>query len=196
MAYNWEVFISYNRQPPTHDWVKEFFYNKFKEWLDFELGIRNSRIFWDDHDVGVGTYWKGEILGALVTSKCILPIWTKAYFNSRWCVAEWRTFCDRERENEGAHLIVPILWQSGNFLPPDALKQKPADFEKYAITASAFLNSPLFIDYERELKGLCRTVAERIKAAPEFAENWPFVDPDKLELDDGDEPWGITLATP
>jgi hypothetical protein len=198
MDYNWEVFISYNRQRATRTWVREFFYDKFKEWLNVELGIRDSRIFWDDHDVEVGGYWKRDILSALVTSRCILPIWTRGYFNSCWCVAEWKTFCLRQRQQK-VGLIVPIQWQQGNFLPEDAREQTPANFWEYATNAPAFLNSALYMEYEHDLRSVCQKVAERIEAAPAFDENWPFVDPDTFEVAHVDEltnDWDITLAKP
>ena len=55
------------------------------------------------------------------------------------------------------------------------------------------------MEYERELRAVCRKVAERIEAAPEFDKNWPVVDPDTFEVVDVDEfakDWDITLAKP
>lgn len=198
MAYNYEVFISYNRQRVTHTWIKKFFFDKFKEWLDLELGGIDSRIFWDERDVEVGTYWKSEILSALATSKCILPIWTRGYFNSCWCVAEWKTFCLRERQKR-AGLIVPVQWQDGKHYATEALKQTPADFREYATTAPAFINSVKYMEYEHELRAVCQKVAERIEDAPEFDEKWPVVDPDTFKVVGADKlsnDWDITLAKP
>jgi hypothetical protein len=198
MAYNYEVFISYNRQRATRIWIKEFFFEKFKEWLDLELGGVDSRIFWDERDVEVGTYWKPEILSALATSKCILPIWTRGYFYSCWCVAEWKTFCLRERQKR-IGLIVPVQWQDGKYYDKEALKQTPADFREYATTARAFINSDLYMEYEHDLREVCRKVAERIEAAPEFDKKWPVVDPNTFEIVDADKlsnDWDITLAKP
>ena len=113
-GYNWDVFISYRRAGKSQPWVADFFLPTLRDALVEHLGYI-PQIFWDNQGTEEGSRWKDTILGALQTSKCIIPIWNKPYFGSTWCVAEWQTFEERAKkaDRQVKGLAVPIRFMDG-----------------------------------------------------------------------------------
>src|SRR5262245_28914738 len=95
MPYQYDAFFSYKRDPQSDPWhheVKE----KLKFWLRQENGA-NVQIFFDTEEIRTGLRWHQKLADALRGSKCIICVWSPAYFQSKWCVSEWKTFVQREK---------------------------------------------------------------------------------------------------
>jgi hypothetical protein len=195
--YTHDVFVSYHRQPPTKTWIERHFFTLFCDWLAVELG-RPARVFWDNSSIEAGDVWKSKILNVLRKSRCLVPVWSKGYFHSRWCIAEWETFRKRAQILlvDGS-LIVPIQWHDGESYPPEAKAIFPVDFRPYAVTAPSFPDTGHFMTYEQELKKFVLRVAQSIDTAPPFQDNWPFVDPDDVTIKPlvDNSQWHILKAT-
>ena len=88
--YRYDVFLSYRRRWPVDDWVKHHFYPALKGWLGESLQ-REPDIFFDAESINTGTDWPTELQQAHTHSRCLLPVWTRLYFASKWCSAEWRS---------------------------------------------------------------------------------------------------------
>jgi hypothetical protein len=184
--YTRDVFISYHRQARTKIWIRSHFYDLFQGWLEIELG-RKVSVFYDEDDVDTGDLWAEKILNRLKTSKCIVPIWSRGYFSSRWCVAEWETFRLRTAalKMSTTGLVIPIRWQDGDLYPPQAQAIKPADFRTYAYTTTVFPAERAGA-YEDDVKKLANLVAEKIESAPKYDATWPIVQPDDLTMQPND----------
>ncbi len=51
------------------------------------------------------------------------------------------------------------------------------DMSEWAISSPAFKETKLYVDFEFEMKNLCKELAEMIKKAPPWQEDWPIVMP-------------------
>jgi hypothetical protein len=182
--YVCDVFVSYRRQKPVQIWVASYFIELFENWLEQELG-RAPVVFWDEDGLDNGDLWKPKIMHKLAGSRCIVTIWSKGYFLSPWCVAEWETFRRRGTmaKLQTTGLVVPIQWQDGDSYPDEAKAFKPADFRKYALTAAAFPGTTLFLEYEQDVQRLAISVAKKIEQSPNFDLSWNVVDPDTIHID-------------
>ena len=89
MAYEYDVFLSYSRKPQYLQWVENTFLGLFEHYLAETLNVRKVRIFKDDREIASGQDWSNRIKSALARSKCMVSIYTPAYFNSEWCVKEF-----------------------------------------------------------------------------------------------------------
>lgn len=78
-----EIFISYGRDP---------FVTKFVHKLKGDLEEVGFSVWLDSHDIPAGSDWHGAIGAGLTRCKAIIPVMTKKYIGSRYCVNEVRTF--------------------------------------------------------------------------------------------------------
>lgn len=183
--YEFDVFVSYSRAPVTRVWVKRYIIGPrdrekrtgvtFVDWLEQHLG-REPRVFYDDHGLEVGDKWADEILAALANSKCIVPIWSKPYFASSWCMAEWETF--RLRAESTKHtLAVPIRLMAKEDLPKSVRGFTIADFREYNNPAPGYPKTERFADFQEALNGFANRVNDLLGDNPDFDPNWPIVQP-------------------
>jgi hypothetical protein len=169
MSYLHHVFISYRRGSLVQQWLRRFL-PLFKGWLGEELG-EEAKVFVDKNSVETGERWPHAIREGLLHSRCLVPIWSPYYFNSAWCLSEWRTFQAR-----GANLVVPVLFHGPKSLPADAREIQMEDFSPYTSTSLGFKKSPEFSKFEMATKGFALRVGEVIRRAPTFDPTWKVVE--------------------
>ena len=102
--YQYDVFVSYRREPPVSEWVANHFLDGLVEWLG-ETMAEEPRIFVDVKRIETGTAWPDVLREALLTSRLMVSIWSPRYFRSRWCLAEHRSMRARLPQR------VPLLRQ-------------------------------------------------------------------------------------
>jgi hypothetical protein len=196
ISYRYDVFVSYRRIGKVKPWVGQHFVPYLKTAMTEPLG-REPRVFWDETSVAEGQRWHSAILDALRHSCCLVPIWSKPYFGSPWCVAEWQTFLRRATLTQRDELVVPVRFNDGEDFPPEALAAKPFDFRDFAINAPAFVQSPRFLEYESALDRLAERLVEVLEAAPKCLLEWPVVDPGEVEIVDlQNGKWNFRFRTP
>jgi hypothetical protein len=174
--YEYEVFFSYHRDKLILDWIIEV-ENRLKFWLTQELG-QAARIFLDRECIEVGDQWPECLRAAIRTSRCLVCIWSPSYFQSSWCVSEWRSFLAREQKLglEAHGLIAPVRFHDGEYFPEEAAKVQWTDFAEYTATVPAFWQSQRAVEFEPLLKGFARSVATVVRRAPPFQPDWPIVE--------------------
>jgi hypothetical protein len=142
------------------------------------VGGREVRMFIDEESIETGDHWPEKLKEALGLSRCMVCVWSPAYFHSSWCVSEWRSFRERERRlNMQSHgLIAPLRFHDGEHFPDEARDVQWTDVAPYTSTAPAFWASPRAIDLDDVLKVFAIRVATMIRDAPRFDPDWPVVD--------------------
>jgi hypothetical protein len=174
--YEYDVFFSYKRHSLTLEWTREV-HKRLQFWLTQEIG-RETNLFVDEDCIEAGERWPARLRESLKASRCLVCLWSPAYFQSAWCMSEWRSF--RERENRLAMvshgLIVPIRFHDGDHFPQEARDIQWIDVAPYAYTVPAFWSSPRALELEDKLKELAQAVASIIRVAPPFVTDWPIVD--------------------
>lgn len=121
--YEFDVFISYCRLDEWPQWVQKYFFPLFKHWLSSELG-RKANVF-VDYKMDAGLSWPAQLGKTLARSAVLVPLWTRNYFSSEWCTAEFAHMLAREREcqyrteNRPLGLIIPAIIHDGEDFPWD-----------------------------------------------------------------------------
>jgi hypothetical protein len=175
--YKYDVFFSYKRHDLTRDWTRGV-HNRLHFWITQEVGGREVRMFIDDESIETGDRWPEKLREALRLSRCMVGVWSPAYFQSSWCVSEWESFRERERRlNMQSHgLIAPLRFHDGEHFPEEAKAVQWTDVAPYTSTVPTFWTSPRAIELEDVLKRFAGQVARMIQTAPQFEEDWPIVE--------------------
>jgi len=146
-------------------------------WLQQEID-REVKMFVDEETIETGDRWPEVLREALKGSRCMVSIWSPAYFRSNWCFSEWASFLEREKrlKMRSHGLIAPLVFHDGERFPRDAQIVQWTNVEKYASTARAFWDSPRVIELEDEIKKFACAVAKMVASAPPFEEDWPIIE--------------------
>jgi hypothetical protein len=172
MAYEYDVFISYRREPDAAEWTKNIFLPKFRSYLSAELG--KARIFVDEQEIEGGDDWAESLKDALAKSKCLVPVLMTSYFQSEWCAREFAVMHHRQerlvRKPQG--LIAPfVIWDGDDFpAPAKAIQHFPC--HDYYFTHKGFLDSGTFFEFQQKLKDWVKSVAKVVRNAPDWNADW------------------------
>ncbi|XP_039167194.1 TMV resistance protein N-like [Eucalyptus grandis] len=98
-GYDYEVFLSF-RGPDTRDAFTDYLYTR----LD-DAGIRT---FKDDEELRIGEEFAPKLLQAIKQSKISIPIFSKGYASSVWCLKELVQMV--ECQKNGRQKIMPIFY--------------------------------------------------------------------------------------
>lgn len=160
LAYEYDVFISYKRYGEWTRWVNETFAATLHQHLAMELG-REPRIFVDTR-LESGTDWQKDIANKLAFTRVLVPLFSRMYFCSEWCLRELYAirhveshFGLRTNHSPGG-LIVPACIHDGRKedLPAhlhDCCDIQSHDFSEFAITCLQ-RTSATFERFETALK--------------------------------------------
>jgi hypothetical protein len=176
MAYRHDIFISYKRSKETNVWIKEHFEPLLEHVVELELGYTPS-IYRDDrlHDGGT---WPLELGMALGCSKVLIPLWTKTYFHSEWCVLELSSMMERELEmncrtpSNQFGLIIPMVLHNYETVQPDLAHVQYREIrrcfnvrmQRYSERAEQLADA---------LSGAAPGIACAINNAPTWQGQWP-----------------------
>ncbi len=175
MAYQYDVFLSYSRMPIHHSWVNDIFLELFEPYLTETLN-QKVRIFKDDKEIESGQDWSNRIKSALAHSKCMISIYTPAYFRSEWCVKEFAIMDYRQQQlgfttlDDPRRLILPINIFDGVHFPKYATRFQYVDFRDF-IWKGIEKTQP-YIDFQRELLTWVEQVAKAINECPDWNADW------------------------
>jgi hypothetical protein len=182
--YRYDVFVSYKRESANKrlvtPWLAQVL-DRIEYWLRQEMGGQHISIFFDEESIEIGTDWPNEIRDALLSAKCLLPVWSPEYFHSRWCIAEWKSFLAREqlisgRTQRPCRLTAPIKFHDGMWFPSEAQRVQQLDLSPYAATTKAFWDSPRADELDQRIMKFAPALARVVSGAPPHEAGWP-IDP-------------------
>jgi hypothetical protein len=176
-GYAYDVFFSYKRHSLTLDWTRSV-HSTLKYWIMQEVGGREVEMFVDEESIETGDHWPEKLREALRLSRCMVCLWSPAYFQSAWCVSEWKSFRERERRigKQSHGLIAPMRFHDGEYFPAEAREVQMTDVSPFTYTAPAFRTSPRAMELEEVLKRFAGEVARMIHDAPPFESDRPVVE--------------------
>jgi len=174
--YKYDVFLSYKRRDPVGSWVQKFLYHYFCDCLSDAIGGKKVDVFLDQASIEVGDDWKQTLKDGLRRSKILLAVCSPGYFQSDWCLSEWKTFALREAVAQTKTLRIPIRHNDGEHFHEDANAKQMMDFSDCTSIYPAFVNSPKAIVFEEKVGELARAVAKRLKDIPPFNPCWEVAD--------------------
>lgn len=169
MAYRYDLFVSYCREPVTARWVHMVLMPPLRDWLRHEARVGGERIFIDVERSAIppGAVWAETLKEAVLSSVCLLPILTAEYFQSPWCLMELTTFLARAKETQPPS-VVPILFSNGKHFAPEALQLQLVDMKAFSWCRSR-LSTKAFLAVVRDL---AISIDQKLKAKPAFDPSW------------------------
>ncbi|KAK3430278.1 hypothetical protein EUGRSUZ_E01810 [Eucalyptus grandis] len=99
LGYDYEVFLSF-RGPDTCNDITDYLHTSM-----IDAGIR---AYIDDEELRIGEEISGQLLQAIEQSKISIPIFSKGYADSTWCLRELVKMV--ESKNTRRHKIMPIFY--------------------------------------------------------------------------------------
>lgn len=175
MDYKYDIFISYRRDELTLHWIELHFLPLLKHHIKMELD-RTPTIFVDTQ-LEIGSEWPISLGKALGSSRIIVPLWTKTFFNSSWCTSEVAHMWEREKKagfrtfDKPGGLIFPAIIHDGEALPVDFTSIQRIEIQDcYSVRMS--VNSSKAEILEDKLRPLAIFITEAIRTAPPWQEEW------------------------
>lgn len=167
--YNYDVFISYRRHPEWTPWTREHVLRLLDAYLTQDLG-RPPRIFIDE-GIKPGADWPARLGLALGSSRVLLPVFSRDYFSSDWCLHELDLMNQRLRQFPESQIIVPVIGHDGDLIPAEIARIAPCDLSKFRNT-DLQRRTPRYEQFSDEVKALAPQVAAAIDSAPPHDEAW------------------------
>ncbi|PPK64831.1 toll/interleukin-1 receptor domain-containing protein [Actinokineospora auranticolor] len=184
-GYQFDVFISYSRKGTAQRWLLNHFYERLVDCLADQ--IAPAPAVYIDRSMSRGVHWPSNLRQALQRSKIIVPIYTPPYFQSPWCMAEWRSMRERERvlglasADVPQGLILPILFSDSDNFPMEARDRSWVDFKAVANPDPSYQTSRGFADFHQMVVGFATELAKLLPQVPEWQPDWPLVvEPDPV----------------
>ena len=175
MSYQYDIFISYRRNPETHTWITDHFVPLLTLRVELELG-RKPAIYIDDQ-IESGTSWPLSLGAALGSSRVLVALWSGNYLSSAWCVEELSHMLAREREHalrtaRRPHgIVIPAFIHDGDKFPADLRHIQHFEVQKYFNVRMA-RNSPRAEELDATLAVHAPAIAACIKHAPAWRNIW------------------------
>jgi hypothetical protein len=169
MDYIHDVFISYRRHPEWTPWTREHVRGLLDAYLTQELG-RSPEIFIDER-IEPGADWPGRLARALAGARVLLPIFSRDYFGSDWCIHELDLMHDRLCRFPGSSLIIPVIGHDGDLIPDEIARLEPVDLKAFR-NPDLQRRTPRFEQFADAIRDLAPHVATAIGSAPGFDSSW------------------------
>lgn len=178
LDYEYDVFISY-RHHEWKPWVRECFMPSFRRWL--RALKDDAKVFFDEDVIPEdviqgGSNWVPKLATGLAKSRILVPLLSRQYFGTDWCLAEYKHMQGRERgftkpeSRRAKSLIVPAVIHDGEHFPSDVLAMKPVYLKKFISYAQ---NGKKKEELEQCIKtSLVPNVIQAIRGAPKFDPEW------------------------
>jgi hypothetical protein len=177
MDYQWDVFVSYRRDFPYGQWVRNVFMPLFRAYLPEALN-RKAEIFFDASDIHAGEAFPEKLTNALAHSRCLLAFWLPSYFfDDGWCRREWGAFLRRERRHgfrtfqNPRSLVVPFVLSDGDHFPQVARETEFFKCHEYSYLNLERIKA--FVSFQKSMRETwVQHVVETIHAAPPWSGDW------------------------
>ncbi|MGB0505751.1 MAG: TIR domain-containing protein [Pikeienuella sp.] len=174
--YGYLGFLSYKRDPEMdiwHDQVRR----KLETYIRMEIGAPNNvRIYQDRSEIRSGQEWERSLTQGLALSPVLFAVFSGAYFASEWCVAELRTFMEREDRlglPRGTLIKAAAVCGCSGF--PEWVNAIQYDnFADEFVPGSAYWETDKSVDFmQGKLKRFATHSCELIRQMPEYSDEFP-----------------------
>ncbi|GAB3444007.1 TIR domain-containing protein [Actinophytocola sediminis] len=179
-GYKFDVFISYSRRGNVQKWLLNHFYPKLQDCLADQLAPAPT--VYIDRLMPHGVHWPSSLKKALRHTKIMIPVLTPQYFESRWCMAEWRSMREREKLLGLADLEIPqslrypILYADSQNFPDEGRELAWQDFKEHSMPDPGFQDSREYVPFHRRVVTLAEDLAELLVQVPAWQPDWPLID--------------------
>ena len=179
-GYKFDVFISYCRHGSVQKWLLNNFLSKFRECLADQIAPA-PRVY-IDKSMPRAVHWPSELKKALRHSKVLVPVFSPAFFESSWCMAEWESMRAREKllglasPERPQGLVYPILYSDSDNFPMAAREKSWWDFKDLSMPEPVFQKSRAWIRFHRRVTEVAEDLVQLLKQVPDWEPDWPLVE--------------------
>ncbi|XP_059623052.1 disease resistance protein L6-like [Cornus florida] len=113
--WDYEVFLSFRSEDPC---------KTFTDYLYTDLGEAGIRTFRDDDELRIGEKIGPELLEAIQHSKISIPVFSKHYASSKWCLLELTQMVECKRSF--GQMILPIFYD----VEPSDVQHQTGSYEQ------------------------------------------------------------------
>jgi hypothetical protein len=185
MAYEFDIFISYRRTETVGRWVHNHLLPRLDARLN-EAAPHPVRISCDIQ-MESGVSWPDELKRRVLHSGLLVMVCTADFFRSRWCMAEWQSFRERERQlglfgpEHPLGLVYPIRYADGDHFHPEVqAAQCRIDFRSLNYPDEVFRSSPKYMAFDDQIQEMANELIPRLGSLPEWRNTFPVVEPEPL----------------
>jgi hypothetical protein len=173
-GYEYDVFVSYSRVGNVGQWVQNHLSEVLTACLIDELGGR-AKVFLDVR-METGVVWPDQLRAGLGRSKLLVAVWSPAYFESKWCMAEMQTMLEREQlVDVHGGIIFPLVFNDGRSFPDWANQRQTVSFKEHGYPYRQFRDAVGYLAFHAQVRRLAEEIAERLDRVPPWREDWPVV---------------------
>jgi hypothetical protein len=131
-----------------------------------------------------GANWPADLRQRLLSSRLLVAVWNAPYFQSAWCMAEWKSFKAREEmlglfsDARPQGLVYPVRYADGDSFPEDAhVTQCHRDFSALSYPDEHFATSAKYMEFDDQVQSMASELVAALARAPEWRSDFPVVEP-------------------
>src|SRR5258708_1652678 len=176
-----DIFLSYSRAGCVRDWMSNHFLPRLRSHMTDLLPVP-PRLFFDEEQQN-DTIWRANFRHHILRSKYLVAVWSRPYFESYWCMAEWRSIEQRTAMLDmgtaaNPHtLMYPIVFADGETFPGWA-KERGKDLRKWAYDLPQFSETRDYLPFDDEMRRVAQDLVGLLPHAPAWDPDWPILEPD------------------
>ncbi len=182
LSYRFSAFLSYKRDAdPDADVWHEWSANKIASYLRTNAGLPAATdVFVDRNNIPDGSYWRDRLQKALHHSPILIAFVSRAYFQSPYCMAELKTFMDREDKKmypRGTLIHMAAIAEPSTF-GADAQGFQVEKFHKYYSPSVSFSETRLASEYSAAIRGFTSPISNKLinPDFPPHSDDFPLCD--------------------
>lgn len=180
-GYKFDVFISYARRGSVQKWLLNHFHSKLVECLEDQLAPAPKVYL--DRTMPKAVHWPSNLQNALRHSKIMLQLLTPWYFESQWCMAEWKSMLARQEAlgiantDRSQGLVYSILYSDSENFPNEGREVAWWDFKPFANPDPVYQTTGEYVGFHREVTKLAADLVQLLQQVPPWQPDWPVVIP-------------------
>jgi len=161
------------------------------ETIQPQTGLEHCPMFYDKGSIPNGAYWENELRDGLDKSPFLIAFFSPSYFNSTYCMAELRTFIEREDQlglPRGSLIQTATISEITEF-PDWAQDIQTRSFQEFFVPLPSYWDSTAAAKYAVQLSEFSMQIAQKIntikRGGPQYDEGFPKLSPQPVDVDPG-----------
>lgn len=182
--YQHHLFISYRRSDKLWvRWANENFAEPLQTFL--RASVDDLKVF-IDQNIETGSSWPDRLAQGLARSRLLIPLLSRAYFQSEWCRLELALMFQREQQcqfrcpGNDSVLIIPFVYDDGECFPVEVRRMQPREIHDYA-NPYVRADTPSFESFSELLRQECPRILEALNKVPPFNPDWEQISHSEFE---------------
>jgi hypothetical protein len=178
-GYDYDVFLSAASESPVEEWVDNHFLGMLRTHLSNEM-TKKPKVFWYKEQ-STGVDWKANLKKELSRSRILLAVLSPHYFRSDWCMAEFESIIEREKQLKMGELerpeglIYPVLFSDGDCFKDVGRVKYWKDLSKWRYHWPQFRDSDKYLEFDQAMRGVGSELAKQIKIVPPWRKDFPVI---------------------